>query len=306
MSEKTTTLGWGIVGDDGSEIWDSDPVFRGERVRLLDRVLLLFYPKKFFLYRFIRRHVEDIIHRYRTIAGGEKYRPVVVDVGCGTGATVIDFKKWFGRGVEVAGFDVVEMQVEIAQEKMKHFGVWASIKRFDGYTLPYDAESVDVVYSSDVLGHVHDVPRWLEELHRVLRDGGVLAMFAESALGRHAYIRNYLMRRGLNVDPHKDMHISLYSKDILIELLEQAGFEIEKMYTTVWAKFFAHPNELYPAFEKSHGFPILKSINWFLCRIKKLTHPVSTAIAELYSFIEMLFLGRWIESQGYVILARKK
>jgi hypothetical protein len=43
-----------------------------------------------------------------------------------------------------------------------------------------------------------------------------------------------------------------------------------------------------------------------LYKIKKKTHPYSTALAELYGLVEMLTVGRWIEAQGYIILAKKK
>jgi len=43
----------------------------------------------------------------------------ILDVGCGTGATIIDFKRMFGRRVKVEGVDVVRMQIDIAKEKIK-------------------------------------------------------------------------------------------------------------------------------------------------------------------------------------------
>lgn len=42
------------------------------------------------------------------------------------------------------------------------------------YELPLPSDSVDVVIISDVLEHLHDLPRALAELTRVLRPGGLL------------------------------------------------------------------------------------------------------------------------------------
>ncbi|HAZ28594.1 MAG TPA: hypothetical protein DCY48_02340 [Candidatus Magasanikbacteria bacterium] len=298
--------GWGMVAEDGSEIWDAEPVFAGSFFGFWQKQKLIFYPKKFVLYRAIEKHIRHLQKRYATIEGGNLYIPKILDLGCGTGATVIDFKKMFGRRVDVIGLDIVHLQIDLAQKKMRRYGVWTDVRYFDGRHLPFDNQTIDVVYTSDVLGHVQDVPAWLSEIARVLRPGGLLAMFAESKLGKHAYLRNYFLKHGLNTDPHYAFHVSLFSKATLREMLEQTDFEILAMYSTVWAKFLVHPDELYPALHAQKKFLIFRWINFMLYWLKKITHPVSTALSELYSFVEMLTVGRFIESQGYVIVAKKK
>ena len=167
-------------------------------------------------------------------------------------------------------------------------------------------ESFDAVYTSDVLGHVEDVRTWLLELNRVLKSNGVLAMFSESKLGKHAWLRNYLFKRGLNVDPHENYHISLYSRTLLHEYIEEAGFYIKRIYSAFWASFLVHPDEFYEKLQSQKKFPVLRCLNKILFLVKKKTHPVSTALGELYGLVEMLTLGRWLEAQGYIILAKKK
>lgn len=287
--DNSKTNGWGIVEANGAEMWDARPAIVAPGLK--SWLILLFYPKKFALYRFIKKN----------LVSGMK----ILDVGCGTGGSVIEMKKLF-PGSDIAGIDVVQLQVDIARERLNEYGADARVEWYDGVRIPAEDGSVDVIYTSDVLGHVADVPAWLEELNRVLKPEGVLAMFSESKLGRHAYIRNYLLRRGLNVDPHTQFHISLFSKTELRDLLNQSGFVIEKMYTTLWAKFLMHPDELYPAFQSTTKFPILKFCNKILYWLKMKTRPISFAIAEFYSLIEMYTVGRWVESQGYVILGKKK
>jgi ubiquinone/menaquinone biosynthesis C-methylase UbiE len=297
MKHKNTTKGWGKVDNEGSEIWDTDPIFKNDKVELKDWSKLSFYPKKWFLYRFIKKHIKKVD------------QPAILDVGCGTGATLIDFKRMFGRRVKVVGVDVIHMQVDLAKEKIKKSGVWAEVDHFDGINLPFSDNSFDAIYTSDVLGHVDHVEAWLSELNRVLKPGGVLAMFSESKLGKHAYIRNYLLKRGLNVDPHAEFHISLYSKTMLKELIERAGFEIKSMRTAFWASFFVHPDEFHRSFDidnTDHKFFILKNLNKILYRIKKILHPVSTAGCELYGLVEMYVVGKYVEAQGYIILAKKR
>ncbi len=296
MRDKSQRIkGWGVVDSDGSEIWDTDPVFIGLQVTWQDKLKLLFYPKKFLLYRFIAKHVNKQRGKIR-----------ILDVGCGTGAAVVDLKKLFGRRVEVIGVDVVHLQVDLARQKIKQQGVWAEVKWYDGKSLPFIDESFDAVYTSDVLGHVEDVRTWLLELNRVLKSNGVLAMFSESKLGKHAWLRNYLFKRGLNVDPHENYHISLYSRTLLHEYIEEAGFYIKRIYSAFWASFLVHPDEFYEKLQSQKKFPVLRCLNKILFLVKKKTHPVSTALGELYGLVEMLTLGRWLEAQGYIILAKKK
>ena len=299
MIHKHSTLGWGVSDESGSEIWDAKPVFAHDRASLSDRLKLLFYPKKFFLYRHIAKA--------RRRAGVNLQKPFrVLDVGCGTGAALVDLKRLFGRSVDVVGIEVVRMEVDIARERLVQNGVVGEIEWFEGTHIPFPDASFDAVYSSDVLGHVQNVPAWLSEMHRVTKPGGVLAMFAESKLGRHAWMRNYLYKRGLNIDPHAEFHISLYSKATLQELLERSGFHIQTMMSAFWASFLVHPDEFYEKLQAQKKFPILRAVNKMLFIIKKKTHPFSTAAAELYGLLEMMLVGRWIEAQGYIILAKKK
>ncbi len=289
-----TTKGWGIVNDQGSEIWDALPIFVSPNVTIADRITLLFYPKRFVLFREIHKQLK------------KQQRIRILDVGCGTGAAMIDMKRLWGDRVEVSGVEVVRIQVDMANQRFVQEQVDAQVVHYDGVHIPVESGYFDVVYTSDVLGHVQDVESWLEELARVSKPGGLLAMFSESKLGKHAWIRNYLLKRGVNTDPHAEFHISLLSKDEIRQRIEQVGFTIEKMYSTVWAKFFVHPDELYPALQQQKRFFMLRKINAALYWLKKKTHPFSTALAELYSLIEMITIGRWVQSQGYVIVAKKK
>src|SRR3989339_144591 len=296
------TQGWGVVGSDGAELWDSTPVFLQDKVTMKDWGKLIFYPKKFMLYRYVRKAAKEYWQQNTDLAAPFR----VLDLGCGTGATLVDLKKMLGRRADVVGAEVVNLQVNLAREKTKKSGVNTEVVWYDGQNLPFADESFHVVYTSDVLGHVKEVRPWLKEINRVLKDGGYLTMFAESTLGRHAYIRRYLEKRGLNVDPHARFHISLYPKAVLVEFLEASGFRILNLYTTVWAKFFVHPDEIGPALQAQKRFFFLRQLNQLLCWLKQKTRPLSLAICELYSLLEMLVLGRWLESQGYVLLARKE
>ena len=207
MKEQNTTLGWGRIDKSDMEIWDTNPVFLGDKVTKKDWFKLLFYPKKWFLYRYLKKAFDqEIPERSKS----EPFR--ILDVGCGTGASIIEMKKLFGRNADVLGIDVIKMQIDLAKQKIKKHAVIAEAEWYDGGQFPFSDKTFDAVYTSDVLGHVRDVPKWLGEINRVLKPGGALAMFSESELGRHAFVRRYFFNRGLNIDPHAESHISLYNK----------------------------------------------------------------------------------------------
>lgn len=301
MNKGLSQFKWGDVTEDGAEIWDTTPLFLGHSVTWKDTAKLIFYPKKFYTYRYIKKDFKKKIAQ-RPIE--EPYR--ILDVGCGTGSTVVDFKKMFGRRVDVVGLDVVRLQIDLGNQKLKQNGVVGELVWYDGNQFPFSDHSFDAIYTSDVLGHVPDVEQWLAEVARVLKDDGVLAMFAESELGKHAYIRKYLKDRDLNIDPHAEFHISLYQKNEIRQFVEEAGFEIELMKSSFWAAFFVHPEEFYPVLQGQKRFFFLRMINKFLTFVKNKTKPFSLVVAELYGLVEMMLLGNKIEAQGYVILGRRK
>ena len=88
------------------------------------------------------------------------------------GATLVDFKRLFGRKVKVVGVDVVKLQVDLAKEKIKKNAVWADVEWYDGEHLPFEDASFDVVYSFGVLHHTPDTQKAINEVQRVLKKNG--------------------------------------------------------------------------------------------------------------------------------------
>lgn len=301
------TKGWGTKTESGEEMWDDRPVFEGEQISIKDKIKLLFYPKKLYLYSWVSRYVR----RHKSSQKNKTLK--IVDVGCGTGATVIDFKKMFKRNAEIIGVDVMSEQIDIAKKRIKEYGVWSEFHLYDGENLPFSDNSIDIIYSSDVLGHVKDVRLWLQELYRVLKPNGEIIMFSESKLGKHAYIRNYLLSKNINTDPHAEFHISLYSKSELKDKLINQGFIVKTMISVFLAKFFVHPEELYLALQNTKNnnkhtsfiITFLRISNQLLYLIKNSTKPISLIFSEFYGLIEMTVFGRFFESQGYLIRAIK-
>jgi SAM-dependent methyltransferase/glycosyltransferase involved in cell wall biosynthesis len=141
-------------------------------------------------------HMSRVMPIYWDIENGSS----VLDVGCNSG----EFMKMLldgNRGISVKGVDVSEVAIESARKK----GLDVSLG--DGELLPYPDNSFDYVVLMEVLSHVHDPKKVLQEVKRVLKQDGVL----------------------LGSCPHKNlemimwddkrMHRSYYATNELVDLL---------------------------------------------------------------------------------------
>jgi ubiquinone/menaquinone biosynthesis C-methylase UbiE len=103
--------------------------------------------------------------------GRDGWRGVrVLDLGCGDGAIAQSFAE---AGARVAALDLDPWRVENSRRRADaapgaHFAVLAA----DGHRLPFARGAFDLVLLSDLIEHVKDPARVLDEVVRVLRPGG--------------------------------------------------------------------------------------------------------------------------------------
>jgi SAM-dependent methyltransferase len=117
----------------------------------------------------------------------------LLEIGAGTGRQALEFSR---RGFDVAA-------IELASSDYAAHRVYP-IADYDGRTIPFGDASFDLVYSSNVLEHVPDLPNMHSEIRRVLRPGGECVhvlpthawRFWTSAAAVPAVLRALLPRRG--------------------------------------------------------------------------------------------------------------
>ena len=100
----------------------------------------------------------------------------ILDVGCGPGSITVGLAEWAADG-HVTGIDVGEEILQIAQETIDEAGRSnISLEQASVYELPYADSSFDLTYAHQVLQHLADPVVAVQEMVRVTRPGGHVAV----------------------------------------------------------------------------------------------------------------------------------
>ena len=104
---------------------------------------------------------------------GSKH-PHVLDLGCGTGANLPMLCEAAGPDGRVVGLDYSPLALQFARAQSHQPNL--SLTQGDGLNLPIGNGWADCVTMLDVLEHLSDDTRALQEVNRVLRPGGALVL----------------------------------------------------------------------------------------------------------------------------------
>lgn len=189
---------------------------------------------------------------------------MVLDNGCGTGFFANEVKKLYPQA-KVYGIDISPKGISVGKKAFKtiNLQVADSEKR-----LPFPSNHFDLVISGEHIEHLRDTDRYIREINRVLKKGGVLLlttpnlgfwlsrlfllfgkqpMFLEPSLEKTFPIFTFLGKTfpyDLEFPPAG--HLRLYTLDMLKKFIKYYGFKVE---TVQGAKILS--------------IPILKQIDYF-------------------------------------------
>ncbi|WP_048150419.1 class I SAM-dependent methyltransferase [Palaeococcus ferrophilus] len=134
--------------------------------------------------------------------------PRVLEVGVGVGKTL----KYYPRGVELHAVDAVPEALKIAEGKAKKLGLKAHFQVMEAEGLEFPDGYFDTVVSSFVFCTVPEPRKAMEEIRRVLKQGG-RAVFLEhtrsdSSLVDWLFLRpmKLILKPLLDDDPLRETH----------------------------------------------------------------------------------------------------
>jgi len=173
------------------------------------------YKLESFYWWFVaRRNLLDALIKQ---VAGEFKDPIMLDVGCGTGINYSVISK-YGAAVST---DASQEALKFSKSR----GV-GDLVRSNVETLPFNGDSFDVVTALDMLEHVDDDLKALDELHRIMKVGGLLVITVP------AY--------GFLWSEHDEAlhHRRRYAASELRNKLTRSDFEVERISYYITLLFF--------------------------------------------------------------------
>ncbi len=153
--------------------------------------------------------------------------PRLVEIGCMHGDFVDRSQR---AGYQSLGLDLSQTAVAHAER------VRPGRVRYGTLDAEQPSESLDVVAAFNVIEHMEDPGAFLDDVHRVLRPGGVLVAEtpAQESLYHYAFMaRGFAMPATpqLEVGMHPGTHIFKFGKKAWRNVLHRRGFELQTVHS---------------------------------------------------------------------------
>lgn len=107
---------------------------------------------------------------FKDAIGFEQYKnKKILEVGFGMGTDLFQFAL---GGNEIHGIDLVPAHLKIASKRFELYNIPAILQIGDAEAIPYSDNTFDVVYSFGVIHHTPNTQKAINEIYRVLKNGG--------------------------------------------------------------------------------------------------------------------------------------
>jgi arsenite methyltransferase len=211
----------------------------------------------------VRRSREWLLERYGDVASADWWgeyggAPVLLDAGCGAALSSLAL---FGERLGSVRFVGVDISgaIWVAAERCAEHGIEGVFLQDDLAGLPFEAESVDVIFSEGVLHHTDSPRDSFHQLARLLSPGGRFLFYVYRKKGpirefSDDYIRGLLQQMAPEdawnaLEPLTKLGIALGELGVEVEVPEDvdllqipAGrYDIQRLFYWHVAKAFSHP-----------------------------------------------------------------
>ncbi len=141
---------------------------------------------------------------------------VVVDYGCGYGSSTLAMAE---TACHVTGCDILDEVTSIARSRLTDKAINnITFKKVPPVDFPFEENSIDLVYASDVVEHFHpdDFSHWLKQVYSALKPGGKLIIITPHPnYGPSDISRNFLAKGAQS----KGFHLLEYTYSALVTKL---------------------------------------------------------------------------------------
>lgn len=229
------------------------------------------------------RYILSIIRRI----GGLKNKKIL-EIGCGCGEASVYFAS---QGAIVTATDISDEMVNLTKRVASYHHADLTGLSCSADSLPFAANSFDIVYAANVLHHV-DIKKTLDEIKRVLKPGGYLMCWDPILYNPIIKIYRRLASDVRSIDEHPvDRE---YTKEINIRFskMKSKGFwlstclifvkyyfidKVDPSKERYWKKVVDDANQLTPVYLKLENidkkilkyFPFMKWMCWNMVVIAK-------------------------------------
>jgi ubiquinone/menaquinone biosynthesis C-methylase UbiE len=154
----------------------------------------------------------------------------LLEIGCGRG----DFALWLAKQSpesDITAIDFSSAAIEIARERAAKAGGRVHFEVGNAQSLRFDSVSFDVIVSCECLEHVPRPERMIEEMHRLLKPGGLFVLTTENYCNGMvlAWIKSWLTKTpydsGSGVQPLE--HFFLYF--LVKRMFKRSGLVVSHM-----------------------------------------------------------------------------
>ena len=278
--------------------WGNSPKFsKGPEMSIQDHLRLLYETKRLYIINRIKKFLKENPEKILS----------VIDFGSGHGGLSIDLKKFFGSKIEMHGYEVSPKAHEISLKHARDFDQDVSFHLDTDCNIikKFQDKKFDVIVSTDVFGHVPNLPQAFVELNSILKPCGELHSFSESTTGKFLFMANHLAKRGVELDASKDEHISLYPKKELEYLLRSAKFIEVKSYGFDPIRFPFYPERYLPHLRTIKSPLLVLGYFFSIFSFGKLRKP-TMVLFNIFNYFLTLSIGKLINTAGCFISAKKK
>jgi len=146
----------------------------------------------------------------------------ILDLGCGNGSLSYELSK---VGYRVYGIDRSDSGIQIAQESFVNVQFVLGDVEKDLSPDPFEVEMFDFVVSTEVIEHLYQPRKLIQNAFRLLKPSGHLIV----STPYHGYLKNLLLAVSGRLDRHFTAlwdggHIKFWSHNTLSALLTEVGF----------------------------------------------------------------------------------